>query len=87
MDSDIKKEEKNCEICKEIATNVCFECSFYLCNSCFKFIHEKKANLSHQKEDIDPYISLDIKCPEHPKNSLNLFCSEEKRKNIFFILK
>ena len=34
-------EDRHCEICKEKATNICFECSFYLCDSCFKFIHEK----------------------------------------------
>ena len=70
--------EKICDICKETATNLCFDCSFYLCDSCFRFIHEKKRNLEHKKEDIDPYISIDINCMEHPKNQKNLFCIEEK---------
>ena len=73
-----KIEERKCEICKEKATNICFDCSFYLCDSCFKFIHEKKANLEHKKEEIDPFVSIDIKCPEHSKSQLNLFCIEEK---------
>ena len=72
--------ERKCELCKENATNICFECSFYLCNSCFKFLHEKKANSEHKKETIDPYVSIDINCPLHPKNQMNLFCVEEKSK-------
>ena len=76
-------EEKKCELCKEKATILCFDCSFYLCNSCFKFLHEKKANINHKKEDIDPYVSMDIKCPNHPNNKINIFCIEEKSKKIF----
>jgi len=82
MDNDIKKEEKICEICKLTATNICFDCLCYLCDSCFEFIHVKSANLLHQKESIDSFLSIDFKCPEHPKNSINLFCTTEKR-NIF----
>ena len=81
-----KVEDRHCEICKEKATNICFECSFYLCDSCFKFIHEKKANINHKKEDIDPYVSIDIKCPKHEKNHMNLFCIDEKSKHIFIII-
>ena len=62
-----KIEEKKCELCKDKATNVCFECSFYLCDSCFKFLHEKKANLEHKKDDIN----------------MNLFCIEEKSNNLY----
>ena len=46
--------EQKCEICKEIATNMCFECSYYLCDDCFEFIHKKNANSEHKKEEIDP---------------------------------
>ena len=79
-----KIEKKKCELCKDIATNICFDCSFYLCDSCFKFLHEKKANLEHKKEDINPFISMDIKCSEHPKVPINFFCLTEKS-NIYFI--
>ena len=65
----IKSMEKNCELCKEAATNICYDCSFYLCDSCFKFLHKKKANLEHKKEKIDPCISIDMNCAKHPKNS------------------
>ena len=44
-----KNKEKNCELCKETATNICYDCSFYLCDSCFKFLHNKKANLDTKK--------------------------------------
>ena len=74
--------EKKCELCEEKATSICFDCSFYLCDSCFTFIHEKKAKVGHKKEDINPYISLDIKCPLHPKIPMSLFCVEEKSKYI-----
>ena len=75
-----KKEEKECELCKNIATNVCFECLFYLCDSCFKYLHEKKVNAGHKKEDIDPFVSVIIKCPDHPKMPMNLFCKDDKSK-------
>ena len=75
---------KNCELCQEAATNICFDCSFYLCDSCFEFLHEKKLNLEHKKEEIDPFISIDIKCQEHPKIPMNLFCLKEK--SIIYII-
>ena len=70
-----------CELCKETATNICFDCSFYLCDSCLNYLHEKKANSEHKTEEIDPFISIDIKCPEHSKIPKNLFCIKEKSKN------
>ena len=82
MEDNINEEEKNCDICKDKPTCICFDCSFYLCDSCFKFLHEKKCNLEHKKEEIDPFISIDIKCPKHPKNPMNLFCIDEKS-NIY----
>jgi len=78
-------EEKKCELCKDKATTICFDCSFYLCDSCSKFLHEKKLNSSHKKEDIDPLISMDIKCSKHPKNQINVFCITEKSKILFII--
>ena len=71
---------KICEICKSSATCLCFQCNFYLCESCFKTIHDKKANSEHKKEKIDPFVPIDIKCPEHPQHLMYLFCSDEKGK-------
>ena len=79
-----KLEDQKCEICKEVATNMCFECSFYLCDNCFEFIHNKNANLDHKKENINLFNSFDIRCPKHPRISLNLFCKEEKSKIYIF---
>ena len=79
-------DDKKCELCKEQATNICYECCLYLCASCFLYLHEKKANLFHKKEDIDPFISIDIKCPGHPTVPMNLFCSSEKSKNYIIYI-
>ena len=72
-----------CELCKEKANNICFEGCLYLCQSCFKFLHQKKAILEHKMVEIDPYVSIDIKCSNHPNNKINIFCINEKSKNIF----
>ena len=79
-----KMEERKCEICKEKASCMCFDCSFYLCDNCFQFIHEKEANSEHRKEVIEPFISSNIRCPVHPKIPMNLFCKEEKGKLYIF---
>ena len=81
-----KKDEKKCDICKNNATTICYDCSFYLCNSCFEFIHQKNRNLEHKNEPITSFISFDIRCPEHPKIPLSLFCTEEKSKIYIFII-
>ena len=52
----------------------------YLCDSCFKYIHDKPANNHHIKEKIDYFVSIDIKCPKHPNDRLNLFCVDDKGK-------
>ena len=67
-----------CEFCGAEAKNLCFECLEYFCDSCFKIIHEKKLKINHKKETIDLYVPIDLKCPEHPKVPINLFCIDEK---------
>ena len=76
---------KLCEICKIHATCLCSNCFMYFCDSCFKFAHDKPSNKEHKKENIDHFNPIDTKCNEHPKNILNLFCMDEKGKNIFLI--
>lgn len=80
----IQKEKKLCEICREEANNLCFKCVMYLCESCFKFIHDKNANKNHKKEKIDYFVPFPLKCSDHPKDRINLFCVNEKGK-IFII--
>ena len=41
-------------------------------------IHDIKKNPQHKKENIDPFVPIDIKCPEHPMDRMNLFCLDEK---------
>ena len=43
------KRIKTCEICREEANIICFNCANYYCDSCSKFIHEKKINQNHIK--------------------------------------
>ena len=83
-----KKDNTLCEICEEIANNLCFKCEMYLCEQCFRYIHSKDKNKSHKKEPLDSFIPIQFKCHIHPKNPINLFCSDEKSNKIiinFFI--
>ena len=76
------EDEKICDICKEQATKVCFDCSFYLCDSCLDYIHEKKSNFEHKNEAINQIIPLLIKCEKHPKIPITMFSKDEKSKKI-----
>ena len=78
-----KKQQKFCELCGEEAVALCFKCMIYFCDSCFKFIHDKKININHKKEKIDYFVPIDTKCPIHPKDRINLFCIDEKGKTYF----
>ena len=71
---------KECETCGVNATCLCFICNEYFCDSCFKMNHDKKIKSGHKKEKIDVYVPIEIKCQDHPNNSLNLFCLDEKGK-------
>ena len=83
----MKNSIKHCDFCGKDATCLCFECLNYFCDNCYKLIHDLQNNSSHKKEEIDLYVPIDIKCPYHPKNPLNLFCVDEKgKKNILLIL-
>ena len=81
-----KKNYKECEICEENATSLCFKCKMYLCDSCFKLIHDKKKNNQHIKEKIDYFVPIDIKCPDHPEDRIYLFCLDEKGKSYITLL-
>ena len=72
---------KICEFCGTNSTCLCFECLEYFCDSCFKIIHDKQLKSQHKKEKIDPYVPIDLKCPDHPSIPNNLFCIEEKGKS------
>ena len=82
MDDLKSKNIKECEMCDSNATCLCFKCNNYFCESCFKLIHNLKKNLNHKKENIDPFIPIELKCPTHKQNPMNLFCISEKGKSI-----
>ena len=67
-----------CHICGEDAESICLTCNSYYCESCFKFVHEKKKNVGHKKEIIDLYVPIMTKCPVHTDVPLNLFCLNDK---------
>ena len=72
---------KTCDLCQSNeAKTICYDCPSYYCESCFNIIHNIKINLMHKKEEIDPFVSINVKCPKHPKIINNLFCVDEKSK-------
>ena len=73
-----QKNYKGCDICKIEATSLCLSCYSYLCDECFKYVHSKKENINHKKDKIDYFVPIDIKCPEHDRVPINLFCLDEK---------
>ena len=77
---DKQKYYKLCDVCKNQATSLCLEClsNNYYCDSCYKIAHDKKEYYNHKKEQIDYYVPIETKCPEHQNVPLNLFCLEEK---------
>ena len=71
----------HCEICQiKEAKNLCWQCYSYYCDSCYKIVHDMEANKVHKKEKIDYFVPIELKCPKHSKNIINLFCIDEKGK-------
>ena len=56
------------------------KCKNYFCENCFKVIHQLKKYSEHKKENIDPFVPIYLKCPEHQEIPMNLFCIDEKGK-------
>ena len=82
-----KSNIKCCEMYRDTATCICYQCFMYFCDSCYKIIHDKKQNNQHKKEKIDYFVPIDTKCPLHPKDRINLFCLDEKgMKYINFLI-
>ena len=80
------KDKIICNICSEPAVNLCFKCAMYLCDSCHKFIHNKNNNKNHKRGKIDYFVPFPLKCSEHPKDRINLFCLNENSKFIFLYI-
>jgi len=79
---EVKPDLKKCDICKSKPTCLCYKCMFYFCDNCFKLAHSNDENKNHTKENIDLYVPIDLKCPEHNLYAMGLFCVDEKG-NIF----
>ena len=79
------KNFKICEICDSTATCLCFKCGNYYCEQCYKLIHDKKKNSGHKKEEIDPFVPIDLKCSDHPNHPIYFFCVEDQGKLILFL--
>ena len=71
---------KKFEICKSDGLYLCFDCNSYFCDECFKYVHNQKINSNHNKENIDLFFPIDIKCQKHPEYPMHLFCLDEKGK-------
>ena len=85
MEEIINKNIKECIICGISANSFCFKCFSYFCDECFKYVHKKEKNNKHIKEEIDYFVPLDIKCPEHPRQPISLFCLNENGNKIYFL--
>ena len=86
MNNEKQFQIKECELCKTNATSLCFKCNCYFCDQCYKYVHDKQINSNHKKEIIDPFIPIDIKCPDHPQHLMFLFCVDEKGNYNYFII-
>ena len=82
MDIEKSKNIRECEMCDSNATCLCFECNNYFCENCYKLIHNLKKNISHKKEVLDSFVPIDLKCQNHPKDRMSLFCLNDKGKFI-----
>ena len=67
-----------CDICGELAENLCLNCNKYYCKPCFEFVHQKSKNKNHKKEIIDFNVPILAKWEIHPEDPFNLFCANEK---------
>jgi len=82
-----QKNFKQCDICKyEEAKILCPQCFSYYCDECFKPAHKNKNNSHHKTENVDAFVPIDTRCPEHSNVPINLFCIDEKGKNIYIKL-
>ena len=84
MDKAFSIKINECEFCNSKATCLCINCNNYFCENCYKIIHDLKKNISHKKENIVPFIPIELKCPNHPQDRMNMFCLNDKGKHIYY---
>ena len=49
---------KKCYICESEATCLCFQCSNYFCEKCYKYVHDLKNNNNHKKRTNRSFCSF-----------------------------
>lgn len=81
-----KSKLKKCELCLSEATCLCYECMTYYCDSCFILVHKNEERKSHEKQKIDCFVPVEVKCPEHKLVPLNLFCVDDKSNLYNFLI-
>ena len=74
MDPKLKK----CETCQIDATCIWYQCISYLCDSCFKLIHNNEIRKDHKKDKIDYYALIETKCHQHKLHPMDLYCVFDK---------
>ena len=79
---EVKSKIKKCVFCLMEATCLCYKCLEYYCDSCYNIAHKSEERKNHKKEKIDYFLPMDMKCPEHNLNPINLFCVDEKGNKI-----
>ena len=73
---------KICEVCKNDAKCLCFQCMSYFCDSCYKLSHSNEEYKTHKKDKIDYFVPIDLKCSSHKLHPMDLFCINDKGKII-----
>ena len=49
----------------------------------YKSIHDKIKYSNHKKDNIDPFVPIDLKCPTQRDHPIYLFCIDELGNLIF----
>ena len=80
------KQIKSCDFCGVNASSICFKCNNYFCDNCFKIIHDLKKSEVHKKEELDFFIPIELKCHKHFPNLNNLFCLNEKKFAVLYVI-
>ncbi|CAL2031743.1 unnamed protein product [Caenorhabditis brenneri] len=89
---DLTRKDKQ-ELEKKSETDPCFEnpsheavfyceqCDVALCDSCFTYVHKSKTHCTHQKIKVSEKPLKLPKCPNHPHNTAEFYCTDHKCTN------
>ena len=80
-----------CFDCLNYFCESCYKLTFFKLlfiiniNFIFKILVHDKKKKEHKKEKADPFVPIEIKCPEHPNGIMDFFCVKEKGKLLYII--